>query len=180
MATEQAILAPPGPAWAGQGRLYDLRDIPPAAPLQARLPPLPAHRRGGCLRRRRHCHHRYKERNRKCSGGSEEGHRGQGRDLQGVDRPCWPRPPSCWRRPAWARPPWPWPSRALLGAGHQAHPVHPGHHASDIIGFSMPGKDGMVYQPGAIMTNLLLADEIYRPSRKPSPALHPRPWRRAR
>ena len=42
---------------------------------------------------------------------------------------------------------------------------------SDIIGFSMPGKDGMVYQPGAIMTNLLLADEINRTSSKTQSAL---------
>ena len=42
---------------------------------------------------------------------------------------------------------------------------------SDIIGFSLPGKDGMVYQPGAIMTNLLLADEINRTSSKTQSAL---------
>lgn len=42
---------------------------------------------------------------------------------------------------------------------------------SDIIGFSMPGGDGMVYQPGAIMTNLLLADEINRTSSKTQSAL---------
>ena len=42
---------------------------------------------------------------------------------------------------------------------------------SDIIGFSMPGKDGMVYQPGAIMTNLLLADEINRSPAKVQSAL---------
>ena len=42
---------------------------------------------------------------------------------------------------------------------------------SDIIGFSMPGKDGMVYQPGAIMTNLLLADEINRATPKTQAAL---------
>ena len=42
---------------------------------------------------------------------------------------------------------------------------------SDIIGFSMPGKDGMVYQPGAIMTNLLLADEINRATPRTQSAL---------
>ena len=42
---------------------------------------------------------------------------------------------------------------------------------SDIIGFSLPGKDGMVYQPGAIMTNRLLADEINRTSSKTQSAL---------
>ena len=42
---------------------------------------------------------------------------------------------------------------------------------SDIIGFSLPGKDGMVYQPGAIMTNLLLADEINRSPAKVQSAL---------
>ncbi len=42
---------------------------------------------------------------------------------------------------------------------------------SDIIGFSLPSKDGMVYQPGAIMTNLLLADEINRTSSKTQSAL---------
>ena len=33
---------------------------------------------------------------------------------------------------------------------------------SDIIGFSLPEQGRMVYQPGAVMTNLLLADEINR------------------
>ncbi len=42
---------------------------------------------------------------------------------------------------------------------------------SDIIGFTLPGKDGMVYQPGTIMTNLLLADEINRTSSKTQSAL---------
>ncbi len=42
---------------------------------------------------------------------------------------------------------------------------------SDIIGFSLPeqGRDG--YQPGAVMTNLLLADEINRTSSKTQSAL---------
>ena len=42
---------------------------------------------------------------------------------------------------------------------------------SDIIGFTLPGKDGMVYQPGTIMTNLLLADEINRTSSKTQSAV---------
>lgn len=42
---------------------------------------------------------------------------------------------------------------------------------SDIVGFSIPGREGMVYQPGAIMTNLLLADEINRTSSKTQSAL---------
>ena len=39
---------------------------------------------------------------------------------------------------------------------------------SDIVGFSMYHKESgsFVYQPGAVMTNLLLADEINRTSSK--------------
>ena len=42
---------------------------------------------------------------------------------------------------------------------------------SDIIGFSLPEQGRMVYQPGAVMTNLLLADEINRTSSKTQSAL---------
>ena len=42
---------------------------------------------------------------------------------------------------------------------------------SDIIGFSLPEQGRMVYQPGAVMTNLLLADEINRTSSKTQAAL---------
>lgn len=42
---------------------------------------------------------------------------------------------------------------------------------SDIIGFSLPEQGRMVYQPGAVMTNLLLADEINRTSTKTQAAL---------
>lgn len=44
---------------------------------------------------------------------------------------------------------------------------------SDIIGFSVYDKktDEFVYKPGAVMTNLLLADEINRTSSKTQPAL---------
>lgn len=42
---------------------------------------------------------------------------------------------------------------------------------SDIIGFSVFRQDRLVYQPGAIMTNLLLADEINRTSSKTQSAL---------
>ena len=42
---------------------------------------------------------------------------------------------------------------------------------SDIIGFSLPEQGRMVYQPGAVMTNLLLADEINRTSTKTQSAL---------
>ena len=42
---------------------------------------------------------------------------------------------------------------------------------SDIIGFSLPEQWRMVYQPGAVMTNLLLADEINRTSSKTQSAL---------
>lgn len=44
---------------------------------------------------------------------------------------------------------------------------------SDIIGFSVYNKerDGFVYMPGAVMTNLLLADEINRTSSKTQSAL---------
>ena len=42
---------------------------------------------------------------------------------------------------------------------------------SDIVGFSLPRQGEMVYQPGAVMTNLLLADEINRTSSKTQSAL---------
>ena len=44
---------------------------------------------------------------------------------------------------------------------------------SDIVGFSMYHKESgsFVYQPGAVMTNLLLADEINRTSSKTQSAL---------
>ena len=42
---------------------------------------------------------------------------------------------------------------------------------SDIIGFSVFDKEKLVYQPGAVMTNLLLADEINRTSSKTQSAL---------
>ena len=44
---------------------------------------------------------------------------------------------------------------------------------SDIIGFSVYDKDTgkLVYKPGAVMTNLLLADEINRTSSKTQSAL---------
>ena len=44
---------------------------------------------------------------------------------------------------------------------------------SDIIGFSVYDKDSgkFVYKPGAVMTNLLLADEINRTSSKTQSAL---------
>ena len=42
---------------------------------------------------------------------------------------------------------------------------------SDIIGFSVFDKGQLVYQPGAVMTNLLLADEINRTSSKTQSAL---------
>lgn len=44
---------------------------------------------------------------------------------------------------------------------------------SDIIGFSIPDRatGSMLYQPGAVMTNLLLADEINRTSGKTQAAL---------
>ena len=42
---------------------------------------------------------------------------------------------------------------------------------SDIVGFSLPRQGEMVYQPGAVMTNLLLADEINRNSSKTQSAL---------
>ena len=42
---------------------------------------------------------------------------------------------------------------------------------SDIIGFSVFKQDRLVYQPGAVMTNLLLADEINRTSAKTQSAL---------
>ncbi len=42
---------------------------------------------------------------------------------------------------------------------------------SDIIGFSVFDKDRLAYQPGAVMTNLLLADEINRTSSKTQSAL---------
>lgn len=42
---------------------------------------------------------------------------------------------------------------------------------SDIIGFSVFSKEKLVYQPGAVMTNLLLADEINRTSSKTQSAL---------
>lgn len=42
---------------------------------------------------------------------------------------------------------------------------------SDIIGFSVFDKGNLVYQPGAVMTNLLLADEINRTSSKTQSAL---------
>ena len=42
---------------------------------------------------------------------------------------------------------------------------------SDIIGFSLPEQGRMVYQPGVVMTNLLLADEINRTSSKTQSAL---------
>lgn len=44
---------------------------------------------------------------------------------------------------------------------------------SDIVGFSVYSKDGgsLRYQPGAVMTNLLLADEINRTSAKTQSAL---------
>ncbi len=42
---------------------------------------------------------------------------------------------------------------------------------SDIIGFSVFQGEGLVYQPGAVMTNLLLADEINRTSSKTQSAL---------
>ncbi len=42
---------------------------------------------------------------------------------------------------------------------------------SDIIGFSVFVKEKLVYQPGAVMTNLLLADEINRTSSKTQSAL---------
>lgn len=51
---------------------------------------------------------------------------------------------------------------------------------SDIIGFSVYDKDTgkLVYKPGAVMTNLLLADEINRTSRRRSPRFWRR-WKRA-
>lgn len=42
---------------------------------------------------------------------------------------------------------------------------------SDIVGFSVFDKEKLVYQPGAVMTNLLLADEINRTSAKTQSAL---------
>ncbi len=42
---------------------------------------------------------------------------------------------------------------------------------SDIIGFSVFDREKLVYQPGAVMTNLLLADEINRTSSKTQSAL---------
>ncbi len=42
---------------------------------------------------------------------------------------------------------------------------------SDIIGFSVFDREKPVYQPGAVMTNLLLADEINRTSSKTQSAL---------
>lgn len=42
---------------------------------------------------------------------------------------------------------------------------------SDIVGFSVFDKGNLVYQPGAVMTNLLLADEINRTSAKTQSAL---------
>ena len=42
---------------------------------------------------------------------------------------------------------------------------------SDIVGFSLPRQGEMVYQPGAVMTNLLLADEINRTSSKTQSSL---------
>ena len=48
---------------------------------------------------------------------------------------------------------------------------------SDIIGFSLPEQGRMVYQPGAVMTNLLLADEINRTSSKTQSALLEACWR---
>ena len=42
---------------------------------------------------------------------------------------------------------------------------------SDIIGFSVFDKGNLIYQPGAVMTNLLLADEINRTSSKTQSAL---------
>ena len=42
---------------------------------------------------------------------------------------------------------------------------------SDIVGFSVFDKEKLVYQPGAVLTNLLLADEINRTSAKTQSAL---------
>lgn len=42
---------------------------------------------------------------------------------------------------------------------------------SDIVGYSLPMGDGLRYQPGAVMTNLLLADELNRGSPRTQSAL---------
>ena len=180
MATEQAILALQAldRLRAGQGRLYDLRDIPPAASASA-SPPSLAHRRGGGSGGGGHCHHRYKKeetrmyeitRNvlaevKKAIVGKDdviskvwiallaEGHVLL-EDVPGVGKTTMAL--------AFSR---------ALGLDTKRIQFTPDTMPSDIIGFSMPGKDGMVYQPGAIMTNLLLADEINRTSSKTQSAL---------
>ena len=50
---------------------------------------------------------------------------------------------------------------------------------SDVTGFSVFEKSNsdFVYKPGAVMTNLLVADEINRTSKKPNPLCLKR-WRK--
>lgn len=62
---------------------------------------------------------------------------------------------------------------AALGLDARRVQCTPDTMPSDIIGYSMPDSvhGGMHYQPGAVMTNLLLADEINRTSSKTQSAL---------
>lgn len=62
---------------------------------------------------------------------------------------------------------------AALGLDARRVQCTPDTMPSDIIGYSMPDREhgGMRYQPGAVMTNLLLADEINRTSSKTQSAL---------
>lgn len=63
-------------------------------------------------------------------------------------------------------------SRAL-GLDYQRIQCTPDTTPSDIIGYSFyqKGSDDLVYKPGAVMTNLLLADEVNRTSSKTQSAL---------
>ena len=170
--------AGPGPAPGRPGAAVRPAGYPPGG-LCKRLPPSLAHRRGGGPGGGGHCHHRYKKeetrmyeitRNvlaevKKSIVGKDdviskvwiallaEGHVLL-EDVPGVGKTTMAL--------AFSR---------ALGLDTKRIQFTPDTMPSDIIGFSMPGKDGMVYQPGAIMTNLLLADEINRTSSKTQSAL---------
>ena len=73
--------------------------------------------------------------------------------------------------PAWARPHWPPPCQ-VVNCSFRRIQFTPDVMPSDITGFTMVSmKTGdMEYKPGAVMTQILLADEINRTSPRRSPA----------
>ena len=75
--------------------------------------------------------------------------------------------------PEWGKPRWRWRAHEPLGLDYQRIQFTPDVIPSDIVGFSVYNRDqgSFDYKPGAVMTNLLLADEINRTSSKTQSAL---------